>query len=91
MREPLAARRFVDRLFRRIRDVALGSAPLLCRQFRPHLFALKHPAETCEIQIDDRGGITRDNFVTVTLAMVETEFAEASQVLKIISGEIEPP
>ena len=33
----------------------------------------------------------RDNFVSVTLAMVETEFAEASQVLKIISGEIEPP
>jgi len=27
----------------------------------------------------------------VTLAMVETEFAKASQVVKIISGEIEPP
>jgi hypothetical protein len=33
----------------------------------------------------------RDNFVSVTLAMVETEFATASQVVKIISGEIEPP
>jgi hypothetical protein len=33
----------------------------------------------------------RDNFVNVTLAMVATEFAEASQVVKIISGEIEPP
>ena len=32
-----------------------------------------------------------DNFVSVTFAMVETEFAEASQVVKIISGEIEPP
>ena len=32
----------------------------------------------------------RDNFVSVTFAMVETEFAEASQVVKIISGEIEP-
>jgi hypothetical protein len=33
----------------------------------------------------------RDNFVSVTLAMMATEFAEASQVVKIISGEIEPP
>ena len=33
----------------------------------------------------------RDNFVSVTFAMVATEFAEASQVLKIISGEIDPP
>ena len=33
----------------------------------------------------------RDNFVNVTFAMVATEFAEASQVVKIISGEIEPP
>jgi hypothetical protein len=33
----------------------------------------------------------RDNFVSVTFAMVATEFAEASQVVKIISGEIEPP
>jgi hypothetical protein len=32
----------------------------------------------------------RDNFVSVTFAMVATEFAEASQVIKIISGEIEP-
>ena len=34
---------------------------------------------------------SRNNFVSVTFAMVETEFAEASQVVKIISGEIEPP
>ena len=33
----------------------------------------------------------KDNFVSVTFAMVATEFAEASQVVKIISGEIEPP
>jgi hypothetical protein len=33
----------------------------------------------------------RDNFVSVTFAMVATDFAEASQVVKIISGEIEPP
>ena len=33
----------------------------------------------------------RDNFVSVTLAMMATEFAEASQVVKIISSEIEPP
>ena len=32
-----------------------------------------------------------DNFVSVTFAMVETEFAEVSQVVKIISGEIESP
>jgi hypothetical protein len=33
----------------------------------------------------------RDNFGSVTFAMAATEFAEASQVVKIISGEIEPP
>ena len=33
----------------------------------------------------------RDNLVSVTLALAVTEFAEASQVVKIISGEIEPP
>jgi len=33
----------------------------------------------------------RNNFVSVTFAIVETEFAEALQVVKIISGEIEPP
>ena len=32
-----------------------------------------------------------DNFISVTLAMEATEFAEASQVIKIISGEIDPP
>ena len=31
----------------------------------------------------------RDNFVSVTFAMVATEFTDASQVLKIISGEID--
>jgi hypothetical protein len=33
----------------------------------------------------------RDNLVTVTFAMAATEFAEASQVVKIIRDEIEPP
>jgi hypothetical protein len=33
----------------------------------------------------------RDNFVSVTFAIEAPEFAEASQVVKIISGEIEPP
>jgi hypothetical protein len=33
----------------------------------------------------------RYNFFSVTFAMVATEFAEASHVVKIISGEIEPP
>jgi hypothetical protein len=33
----------------------------------------------------------RDNFVGVIFAMMVTEFAEASQVIKIINGEIEPP
>ena len=33
----------------------------------------------------------RDNLLSVTFAMAATEFAEASQVVKIISGEIEPP
>jgi hypothetical protein len=33
----------------------------------------------------------RDSFVSVTFAMAATEFAEASEVVKIINGEIEPP
>jgi hypothetical protein len=33
----------------------------------------------------------RDNLVRVTFAMAATEFAKASQVVKIISGEAEPP
>src|SRR6516225_4015634 len=33
----------------------------------------------------------RDNFVSVTFAMAAPEFAETSRVVKIISGEIEPP
>jgi len=32
-----------------------------------------------------------NNFISVTFAMAATEFAKASQVLKIISGEIELP
>jgi hypothetical protein len=31
------------------------------------------------------------SLISVTLAMAATQFAEASQVVKIISGEIEPP
>jgi len=31
-----------------------------------------------------------DNLISVTLRMAASEFEEASQVLKIISGEIEP-
>jgi len=33
----------------------------------------------------------RDNLISVTFALTATEFAEASRVVKIISGEIEPP
>jgi hypothetical protein len=33
----------------------------------------------------------RDNLISVTLAMAAAEFAEASQVIKIISSKIEPP
>ena len=33
----------------------------------------------------------RDSLVSVTFAMAATEFAEASELVKIISGEIEPP
>jgi hypothetical protein len=33
----------------------------------------------------------RDNLVSVTFAMAASEFAKVSQVVKIISGEIEPP
>jgi hypothetical protein len=32
-----------------------------------------------------------DNFVSVTFAIVPTEFAQASQVVRIISDGIEPP
>ena len=43
--------------------------------------------------VHDRNALVRprDNLVSVTFAMAATEFAEASQVVKIISGEIEPP
>jgi hypothetical protein len=33
----------------------------------------------------------RDNLVSVTFAVAATEFAEVSEVVKIINGEIEPP
>jgi hypothetical protein len=33
----------------------------------------------------------RDNLISVTFAMAAAEFAEASHVVKIISGEVEPP
>jgi hypothetical protein len=32
-----------------------------------------------------------DNLISVTFAMAATEFAETLQVVKIISGKIEPP
>jgi len=51
----------------------------LCRvNFSPQKFS---------IEIDR----PRDNLISVTFAMAAAEFAEASQVVKIISGEIEPP
>jgi len=43
--------------------------------------------EKLSIEIDR----PRDNLISVTFAMAATEFAEASQVIKVISGEIEPP
>ena len=33
----------------------------------------------------------RDNLISFTFAMTATEFVEATQVVKMISGEIEPP
>ena len=33
----------------------------------------------------------RDSLISVTFTMMATGFAEASQVVKIISGDIEPP
>ena len=33
----------------------------------------------------------RDNLISVTFTMAATQFGEASPVVKIISGEIEPP
>ena len=53
-------------------------------------FLLRHIEFTAQkllIELDR----PRDNFVMVTLAMMAPEFAEASRVVKIISGEIEPP
>ena len=42
-------------------------------------------------EVVNRARSSEDNLVSVTFAMAATEFAEASQVVKIISGEIEPP
>jgi hypothetical protein len=42
---------------------------------------------SCQSRSIVRGTI----FISVTFAMAAAEFAEASQVVKIISGEIEPP
>jgi len=33
----------------------------------------------------------RDNLISFTFAMTAAEFVEASQAVKMISGEIEPP
>ena len=44
-------------------------------------------SQKLSIELDCPG----DNLVSVTFAMAATEFTEASQVVKIISGEIEPP
>ena len=54
-----------------------GHFLLRCIDFTPQKFS---------IELDR----PRDRFVSVTFAMAATEFAEASQVVKIISGEIEP-
>jgi hypothetical protein len=43
--------------------------------------------QTLTIELDR----PKDNLVSVTFAMATTEFAKASQVVKVISGEIEPP
>jgi len=43
--------------------------------------------EKLSIEIDR----PRDNLISVNFAIAATEFAEASQVIKVISGEIEPP
>jgi hypothetical protein len=48
---------------------------------------LDFASEKLSIELDR----PRDNLVSVTFAMAAPEFAEASQVVKIISGEIEPP
>ena len=52
-------------------------------------FLLRHvnfSPQKLSIEIDR----PRDNLISVTFAIAATEFAEASQVVKIISGEIEP-
>ena len=51
----------------------------------PHLEIVGRLAPA--ILIDDIG----EGNTSVTFAMAASEFAEASQVVKIISGEIEPP
>jgi hypothetical protein len=41
-------------------------------------------------EVVNRDRSSEGQSISVTFAMVATEFAEASQVVKIISGEIEP-
>jgi hypothetical protein len=55
-----------------------------CGQFLPRRVDFTPQKLTIEL---DR---PRDNLVSVTFAMAATEFAEASQVVRIVSGEIEP-
>ena len=51
------------------------------------LYRVGFTPQKLSIELD----VPRDNLVSVTFAMAATEFAEASQVVKSISGEIEPP
>ena len=58
-------------------------------KYRGHFLLRRVDFTTQKLSIEiDR---LRDYLISVTFAMVATEFAEASQVIKIISGEIEPP
>jgi putative lipoic acid-binding regulatory protein len=50
-----------------------------------------YSASISRAEVVNRARSSEGQFCSVTLAMMATEFAEASQVVKIISGEIEPP
>jgi hypothetical protein len=56
-----------------------------CRHFL--LLHVDFTPQNLSIELDR----PKDNFVSVTFAMAAAEFAEASEVVKIISGGIEPP
>ena len=58
---------------------------IYCGQFLPR--RVDFTPQKLTIELDG----PRDNLVSVTFAMAATEFAEALQVVRIISGEIEPP